>query len=165
MARAVNAIFVPQIANAIPAGNNSTPPFGVAGVANSARGNPLTYGLFVADFAAGGQVIAHELGHLLNLVNDPSGQFVHINTVNDPASPGTGRVVRDDVISRRRLMLAFTDFGLVSGAIPSNPLRVFRDDVGYGSDTPGGMLTIKQLDNDKTDKELFEVRRRAVSLP
>ncbi len=165
VAHAVNAIFVPQIANAIPAGNNSTPPFRVAGVANSARRNPRTYGLFVADWATSGQVIAHELGHLLNLVNDPSGQFIHINTVEDAASPGTGRVVREDVISRRRLMFAFTDFGLASGVIPSNPLRVFRDDVGYGSDTPGGMLTIKQLDNDKTDLEMREVQRRGASLP
>lgn len=165
VAHAVNAIFVPQIANAIPAGNNSTPPFQVAGVANSARRNPRTYGLFVADFAAGGQVIAHELGHLLDLVNDPSGQFIHINTVDDPTRPGTGREVRFDVISRRRLMFSFTDFGLVSGVIPSNPLRVYRDDVGYGQDTPGGMLTIKQLDNDKTDLELRTVRRSAASLP
>jgi hypothetical protein len=112
--------------------------------------------LLIADWVAF-QSVGHELGHVLNLVNDPSGQFVHVNTVTDPTSPGTGKVVRDDIVSRRRLMYAFTNI------VPSlkNP---HRNDVGYGAGNPGAMLSIKQLDNDKTDLEMAEVRRSAARL-
>jgi hypothetical protein len=166
--RAINAYFVPQIANPTAAGDANTPINRVAGVATSARGNPRTYGLFVAERVTNAHTIAHEIGHLFNIVNDPSNEFLHINTKTDPAIPGTGRVVRFDTISRRRLMWAFTGINLgASGPDPNRGLHnlPFRNDVGYGANIPGGMLTIKQLANDKTDREMAEVRTRSATLP
>lgn len=165
VANAVNAYFVPQIANPTAAGNANTPINLVAGVATSARTSRRTYGLFVADWATNFQVVAHETGHLFNLVNDPTNQFTHINTRTDPASPGTGNPVRFDTISRRRLMWSFTNFFGGAPPVPRGHDLAIRDDVGYGNDTPGGMLTIKQLNNDTTDLEMAEVRRTGAALP
>jgi len=158
----VNAYFVPQIADGtvLPNGTVRNPINRTIGVATSAKTNPINFGLFVSDIAASGQVIAHELGHLLNIVNDPTNEFLHINTKTDPAIPGTGRVVRDDIVTRRRLMYAFTS--LRRDTTP--PTRPYRDDVGYGDRTVGGVLTIKQLDNDKTDQEVKDVRKTAAGL-
>lgn len=168
--RAINAYFVTQIsASGAAAAINRT-----AGMALSARTVRDRYGLFIADWTVSFQSIAHEIGHLFNLPNDPTGQMtVHINTRTDPAIPGTGRTVRFDTISRRRLMWAFTDFfpPAIPPALPHSPPNprghdlAFRDDVGYGIDTPGGMLSIKALNNDPTDKEMAEVQRTAGALP
>jgi hypothetical protein len=156
----VNAYFVPQIAN--PTSAQPTAVDQVHGVANSARTNPRTFGLLVGDAARSGHVVAHELGHLLNLPNDPQGRFVHIDTVTDPAAPGTGRQVRADILTRRRLMYAFVN-------IPADAARPYRTQVGYGMSTAtrgqvGGMITIKQYDADKTDLEHFDVLRTAGGL-
>lgn len=157
VAHAVNAHFVPQIAGpSNPNPNLNIGPDIVGGVGVSLVAGPTDFGLLIADWVAF-QSVGHELGHVLNLVNDPSGQFVHVNTVTDPTSPGTGKTVRDDIVSRRRLMYAFTNI------VPSqkNP---HRNNVGYGAGDPGAMLSIKQLNNDKTDKEMAEVRRSAARL-
>jgi hypothetical protein len=157
VAHSVNAHFVPQIAGPNnPDPNSNIGPDIVGGVGVSLVGGPTDFGLLIADWVAF-QSVGHELGHVLNLVNDPTNQFVHVNTVTDPTSPGTGKVVRDDIVSRRRLMYAFTNI------VPSqkNP---HRNDVGYGAGNPGAMLTIKQLNNDKTDLEMAEVRKSAARL-
>lgn len=162
--RAINAYFVPQIANGTP--NN--PINATLGVATSARGNPNTYALFIPDNANNSQIISHEIGHVFDIVNDPTNEFLHINTKSDPAIPGTGRVVRFDTISRRRLLWAFTGVNL--GASVQDPNRglhnlPFRNDVGYGANRPGGMFTVKALANDKTDREMADVRRNGAALP
>jgi hypothetical protein len=165
VASAINAYFVPQIANPTAAGAANTAINQVAGVATSAIGNPTTYGLFIADWTVSFQSIAHEIGHLFNIVNDPTNSFLHINTAPDPAIPGTGRDVRFDTISRRRLMWAYTNFFPVPMPLPRGHNLAIRDDVGYGNNQPGAMLTIKQLNNDKSDLEMAEVRRTAARLP
>jgi len=152
---AINAYFVPQIAAPHEVGNNHTPADSVGGVAMSAHRNPGTFGLAIADWHTGGQTISHEIGHVLNLINDS--RYVHVNTVRDAAHPGTGRQVRDDIISRRRLMWAYTNL-LADANMP------YRDDVGYGAGQPGAMLSIKQLDDDRTDDEMAEVQRRAAAI-
>ncbi len=165
VAGVVNAYFIPQIANMRnnADGTPNEPMNQVIGTANSAVRNPNTFGILISDEALNGQPIAHELGHLLNLVNDPSGQFIHINTVDDPASPGTGREVRSDIVSRRRLMFAFTN-------LAPDAQRPYRDEAGYGvlSDgsggQSGGLLTIKNYIADKTDLEMGEVQRTASRL-
>ena len=163
---AINAYFVPQCANPTAAAN-ATQINRVNGVATSARANPRTYGLFVADRARF-QTVAHESGHLFNIVNDPTNEFLHINTKTDATSPGTGRVVRFDTISRRRFMWSAS--GINFGNSTAEPNRTlhnlpFRSDVGYGNNERGGMITIKQLNNDKTDLEMAEVQLRAGTLP
>lgn len=144
---AVNMYFVPQIGSAAEVDQ-------VGGSASSARTSRNTFGSLIADMTGGGQTIAHELGHVLNLVNDPRSVFIHVNTVDDPASPGTGRDVRDDMVSRRRLMWAYTNL-LPDANMP------YRDNVGYGAGQPGAMLAVKQLDQDRTDWEMQEVQRTA----
>lgn len=162
-ARAINAYFVPQIATSAATINS------IAGMALSARTVRDRYGLFIVDWTNSFHAIAHEIGHLFNLPNDPTGQMPdHINTRPDAAIPGTGRVIRFDTISRRRLMWAFTRIRLGNSTLePNRALHnlTFRDDVGYGNDTVGGMLTLKQLNNDKTDKEMAELQRTAAALP
>lgn len=168
IASAINAYFIPQIANPTAAAGSNTAINQVAGVATSAITDSATYGLFVADWAASFQVIAHECGHLFNITNDPTNSFLHINTAPDPASPGTGREVRWDVISQRRLMWSYTNFFGGTPPAPPNPRGhqlAIRDDVGYGNNQPGAMLTVKQLDNDRSDLEMAEVRRTAARLP
>lgn len=162
--RAINAYFVPQI-SASAATINRT-----AGMALSARTVRDRYALFIADWTTSFQSIAHEIGHLFNLPNDPTNRMTqHVNTRSDIGG-GTGRPVRFDTISRRRLMWAFTDFfpASVPAHTPPNPRDhdlALRDDVGYGIDTPGGMLSVKALNNDPTDKEMAEVQRTAGALP
>ena len=161
----INAYFVPQLANVLlnPDGTPNNAINVTHGVATSARSNPNSFGLLVSDQATNGQVAAHELGHLLSLVDDPSGEFVHINTRQDPTRPGTGRAVRDDIISRRRLMYAF------SNLVPSPP-RPYRNQSGYGllpaggQGQPGGLITIKQYDADKTDLEMASILKTAGTL-
>lgn len=150
--RAINMYFVPQIGTAAEIGQ-------VGGSACSAKGNPNTFGSLIADMTSGGQTIAHELGHVLNLVNDPkpSPKFIHVNTREDPAIPGTGRDVRDDIISRRRLMWAYTN-------LLADPNMPYRTNVGYGASQPGSMLAIKQLDHERTDLEMLEVQKAADNL-
>ena len=147
---AVNMYFVPQIQF-----DDSTVANHWGGAANSARGAPRTFGSIIADMAAGGQTVSHELGHVLNLVKNR--RYQHVNTRMDPSIPGSGRNVRDDIVSRRRLMWAYTDFLQVEG------MR-YRDDVGYDVGNPGCMLTVKKLDGDPTDDEMAEVRRNAAGL-
>jgi len=150
VAGAVNMYFVPQIQF-----RNTTNANEWGGAANSARGAPGTFGSIIADMAIGGQTVSHELGHVLNLVKNT--RYQHVNTRMDPSHPGSGRNVRDDIVSRRRLMWAYTDFLQVDG------MR-YRDDVGYDVNNPGCMLTVRKLDGDPTDDEMAEVRRNAARL-
>ena len=150
VAGAVNMYFVPQIQFA-----DTTIVNHWGGAANSSRGAPRTFGSIIADMAVGGQTVSHELGHVLNLVKDRA--YQHVNTRMDPAHPGSGRNVRDDIVSRRRLMWAYTDFLHIDG------MR-YRDDIGYDIGNPGCMLTVKNIDGDPTDDEMAEVMRNAARL-
>jgi hypothetical protein len=152
VANALNTHFVPRLSFGNPATANGFTGFGL-----SARRSPRTYGLFISDITASGQTIAHESCHVFNLVNDPTNEFVHIDTRRVPNNP-SGVQFRDDLISRRRLM--FSALGFAASA-----QRPYRDDVGYGAGIVGGMLTVKQLDNDKTDLEMQDARRNAAALP
>jgi len=173
----LNIFFVPQIV-ASDAGPDS-----IGGVASNARTDP-NFMLIVADWSREGQTIAHEVGHILNLINDPKPQpkFIHSNTRTDTHSPdrfpGTGKCVRDDIVSRRRLMWAFTEsdsdvlrnFTPVQTDPVNDPnswsynfenIMSYRENVGYGVDKVGTMLTIKQLDKDRSDLEMKEVQKTA----
>ncbi len=163
----LNIFFVPQIV-ASDAGPDS-----IGGVASYARTDP-NFMLIVADWAREGQTIAHEVGHILNLINDPKPQpkFIHTNCREDNRFPGTGKRVRDDIVSRRRLMWAFTesnsyvlrDFNPVGDpdwTYNFENIMSYRENVGYGVDKVGTMLTIKQLDKDRSDLEMKEVQKTA----
>ena len=169
----LNIFFVPQIV-ASDAGPDS-----IGGVASNARTDP-DFMLMIADWAGEGQTIAHEVGHILNLINDPKPQpkFIHTNCREDNRFPGTGKCVRDDIVSRRRLMWAFTesDSDVLRNFTPYQPNPVgdpdnwtynfenimsYRENVGYGVDKVGTMLTIKQLDKDRSDLEMKEVQKTA----
>ncbi len=177
---AINMVFVPQIIKAV-AGIG---PGRYGGGALNAKNNAVTFGVLIAEWSCNAHTIAHELGHLLNLVNDPktlSGasrtlRFVHVNTRDNrtrPALSGTGIRVRDDVISRRRLMWAFTGISARSlRTFPNLPynaapiyhpenIMAYRRNVGYGNDTVGTMLAVKQFDADRTDCEMQEVQKSA----
>ena len=149
-AKTINVYFVPQIAGPTNAAN-PTPADNVLGSTIGFRRSPATFGLVLADGALP-SALAHELGHILGLIN--SATWIHSNAVNDAAFPGTGREVRSDIVTRRRLMYAYAQIS-VTGSRP------YRNDVGYGSGRAGAMLTVKQLNNDSTDDEMADVRRYA----
>ena len=152
VANALNTHFVPRLSFGNPNTANNFTGFGL-----SARRNRTSYGLFISDITSSGQTIAHESCHVFDLVNDPTNEFLHIDTRRVPNNP-SGVRIRDDLISRRRLMYSALGFA-------ADPQRAYRDDVGYGAGIVGGMLSIKQLDNDKTDLETNEARRNAAALP
>jgi hypothetical protein len=152
VANALNTHFVPRLSFGNPATANNFTGFGL-----NARSNRTTYGLFISDITASGQTIAHESGHVFNLVNDPTNEFLHIDTRRAANNP-SGVQFRDDLISRRRLMFSALGFA-------QDPQHAYRDDVGYGVGVVGGMLTVKQLNNDKTDLEMQDARRNAAALP
>ena len=182
---AINVVFVPQIVELDAArATLTTGPDIVGGVASSATANPTTYGLFLADWAQEPQTVAHEIGHILNLVNDPAGsgasatlEFVHVNARDhrnqaNTVCPGTGVNVRDDIVSRRRLMWAYTDTSSKSQrqfppitkplqAYNYENIMAYRKNAGYGDNKVGTMLTIKQFDADRTDLEMKEVQNSA----
>jgi len=176
---AINVIFVRQIVLLNPARTNfeiGTDQIG--GAASSARANPNTFNVYLADWAQEAQTIAHELGHVLHLVNDPSSvRFVHVNARdrrNNPQVPGTGVNIRDDIVSRRRLMWAYTtipnnclrEFPAI-GAAGTNPvynyenIMAYRRNVGYTNNKVGVMLAIKNFKEDRTDMEMQEVQKSA----
>lgn len=148
---AVNMYFVPQLQF-----DDTTIMNQWGGAANSARRAPQTFGSIITDVTVTGQAVAHELGHVLNLVKNP--RYTHVNTVRDANNPGSGRDVRDDIVSRRRLMFAYISLGPVVG-------MGYRHDVGYDIGNTGSMLTVKKLDGDPTDDEMAEVQRTAARLP
>jgi hypothetical protein len=163
VAHSINAYFVPAIVE-LTDPKNLVNPGTIGGVGLNLVTDPNHFGLLVADFVTDAttnqntpvdaHAVAHEVGHVLNLINDPTGQFVHVNRKVDPAT-GRENNVRDDIVSRRRLLYAFTDFGGPDGDHP------YRDDVGFGDNVVGPMLSIKQLNNDPTDLEMAEARKSA----
>lgn len=183
----INVIFVPQIvvtaSNGVGGRNWVVPRDRIGGAASSAVGNPIGFTVYLADWATEAQTIAHEIGHVLNLVNDHNDpRFVHSNTRDDrrnPQVPGTGVRVRDDIVSRRRLMWAFTSISArslrefpkiiptVPGSSPTRPvynfeaIMTYREDVGYGTTKVGTMLAIKNFAQDPSDLEMQEVQKTA----
>ena len=183
----INVIFVPQIvvtkANAAGGRDWVISRDRIGGAASSAISNPNGFIIYLADWATEAQTIAHEIGHVLHLVNDPGNpRFVHSNTRDDrqnPQVPGTGVRVRDDIVSRRRLMWAFTsisaqslrEFPTIVPTVPGNaptptaynfePIMAYRNDVGYGATKVGTMLAIKNFAKDPSDLEMQEVQKTA----
>lgn len=176
---AINVIFVRQIIELTQDRTGiDTDVNLIGGMASSARTNPNTFTVYLADWAQEAQTIAHELGHVLHLVNDPRAvQCVHVNARdrrNNPQVPGTGVNIRDDIVSRRRLMWAYTtipnnclrEFPAI-GAAGTNPvytyenIMAYRRNVGYTNNKVGVMLAIKNFKEDRTDLEMQEVQKSA----
>lgn len=180
---AINVVFLQQIIvlaadrTAFDVGTNR-----IGGAASSARTNPNSFTVYLADWAGEAQTIAHELGHVLHLINDPRGtmRFVHVNARDrrtNPQVPGTGVNIRDDIVSRRRLMWAYTEIPNTSqrdfpaiGAANTAPaynfenIMAYRANVGYTADQVGVMLTVKNFTMDRTDREMQDVQRTADDL-
>jgi hypothetical protein len=100
------------------------------------------HGVILADADLGGdaRVLAHELGHYLDLSDH-----------SDEAS--NRKVIRGDMWSIRRLM-----FSRVPPAEPPH-----RHDVGYGAGLRGALLTLKDLKGDPNDGEVARARRRSLN--
>jgi hypothetical protein len=112
-------------------------------------------GVILSDQAAdkSGRVLAHELGHFLDLTHaDEDGKFHHI---------------RDDIWTENRLMW----FGVLLDPIqlsdppPANPQPGYRTDIGYGLLRPGDLIDLKHLANDPVDGSLNLARVRARHRP
>lgn len=99
---------------------------------------PNGYGIVLPD-AANANDFAHELGHFLNLDQ-------HSDEI-------TTTTFRQDMWARRCLMFRFNPYG---AAAPAH-----RNNVGYGANNRGALITVKNLGSDARDGELARARRRA----
>lgn len=140
VARHVNVYFVPQIFDATAAGGG-----GIQGQAfnNTQTGPNQVPGVTLGD-GADSNDLAHELGHILTLTQNPS---CHA----DESDTNRGAQSRNDTWCRRRLMAMYN---------PDFPHRPWQDN-GYGRFVQGGitrmnrgaLITIKDLPQDQTDGE------------
>ena len=78
-----------------------------------------------------GNVIAHEMGHYMSLIEKFGG-----HSTQDQGTIGDHN--RDDLISRRRVM--YPAGGLITGAP-----YTWRDNTGYGKEKAGGFFTCRKL--------------------
>jgi hypothetical protein len=111
---------------------------------------PGGFGIAIADTMTGNvhtsdaHAIAHELGHYLD-------SDIHAG------ENAAAKHVRDDIVSERRVM--FDSINLD----PQDP--PYRLDVGYGTNLPGSLITVKDLSPsdhaDPSDGEVARNRRRA----
>ena len=108
--------------------------------ADAAGTNHAGTGIWIhAQYAITGQILAHEVGHILLLCS-----LTAAGAVNQWHSTGDPAVSRDDYLSRRRLMYNITNL-LNSG-------NAWRNDVGYGNNM-GALLTQRGLTRDGTFRE------------
>jgi hypothetical protein len=136
LAHAINVYFVRNIADAGGAG--------IRGLGLSLVASPTHYGVCVVD-ASDANDLAHELGHVLNLVPSSSNNVAHADDSPDDSHK------RDDMWSKRRLMYSYN---------PYLPAKIWHTDVGCGANQRGALITIKNLPNDGTDRECGEARLR-----
>jgi len=102
---------------------------------------PTGYGVVIVD-AGNPHVVAHELGHFLDL---------DIHAGEDRA----GHHVRDDVANERRMMF---DWVPLDDTQPA-----YRHDVGYGNLIPGNLIDLKDFRVDASDGAVPRSRRRALN--
>ncbi len=115
------------------------------------------------------RVLAHELGHILNLAGKRTGETDGLrfaaHSDDDPEFNSDVHQRRHDLWSRRRLMYYMTGLMASDRTDPAQGRYSFDgQDVGYGSDKVGHMITIKNLCNDDTDDEYTDARRAAPRL-
>jgi len=107
---------------------------------NTTGGTNNGTGIWIhAQYAITGQILAHEVGHILLLCS-----LTGAGAVNQWHSTGDFAVSRDDYLTRRRLMYNITTL-LNSG-------NAWRNDVGYGNNM-GALLTQRGLTRDGTLRE------------
>ena len=104
------------------------------------------YGIALVD-AADANDFAHELGHYLDLDE-------HTDNLG-------GSNFRFDIWARRCLMFRFNPYGNVTTATPAEP--AFRNNVDYGNQVRGALITVKDLPGDTRDNEVARSRRRSLN--
>ena len=102
--------------------------------------------------------VAHEIGHYMELCSlvttgANAGQVQQWHSTGDTVGGPPG--VRDDLITRRRLMYPFT-------SLQQPPSFPWRNNTGYGTGKAGGFLTHRRLTQDITTEESTRARRAAV---
>ena len=103
-------------------------------------GNSMGTGIWIhAQYAINGQILAHEVGHILLLCS-----VAGTGAVNQWHSTGDFAVSRDDYLTRRRLMYNITTL--------LNSNDTWRNDVGFGGNM-GALLTQRGLARDGTLQE------------
>jgi hypothetical protein len=113
--------------------------FGLTFANNNPR--PRGFGIVIAD-NSGSNSNAHELCHYLD-----NPEHAHENAAR--------QVVRTDIWARRRLLWTPNPYP------NANPAH--RNDVGYGAQTRGALISVKDLAGDPFDGETNRARRRSLN--
>lgn len=109
------------------------------------------FGIMLVD-AADANDFAHELGHYLDLDD---------HTDDLGTNPATFRF---DIWAHRCLMYRFNPFGDVTQPRVGLPIEpAFRNNVGYGNQLRGALITLKNLPADQRDDEVNRARRRSLN--
>jgi hypothetical protein len=108
------------------------------------------FGIALVD-AADGNDFAHELGHFLDLDD-------HVDDLG-------ANNFRFDIWARRCLMFRFNPYADVTVVTPNHPVAepAFRNDVGYGAQLRGALISVKDRVGDTRDGELARSRRRSLN--
>lgn len=129
----VNVYFVSNFMNCDPGGVT------MAGGAVSKGASPAGHGMIMTPaYANNGHVLAHELGHMLEL--------------DHPNQNAAGADVLQNIHMHLRLMFAYI-------RLPASP--GYRSDVGYGAGLAGDQLTQRNKVHDTRDRDWYDARSHA----
>ncbi len=118
-----------------------------------------------ADLDTSINLVAHELGHILNLSGRRAADPNAAHSDDDPRWSATVTSRRHDIWTRRRLMYYMIGLQAAERTGPGGRYAWDATSVGYGEGRTGRMITIKNLNQDLTDNEYTDARNQAATLP
>jgi hypothetical protein len=156
--RRLNIHFVRQIRAASANGQ----PFYIGFGSSSEKG--LVVSDTTSDLETQAHTLAHELGHILNLSGVQHTVPEDAHSDDDPQWTAKVANRRHDLYTRRRLMYYMVGLNARDRTGTGGRYAFDGRDVGYGNGRSGHMITIKHLNQDKTDNEYTDARNQQATL-
>jgi len=156
----VNVYFVPDFADpstvAFARSVHRARLIGVAfPVGAPAASQHITNQVFVqTNLPANADALAHELGHYLDLCAIDGAAPWAFHSTADTKIAGNDQKIRDDSVTRRRLLYPLDALGAMAA-------KTWRNDVGYGNLVVGTMISARQLAQDVSLAETGRARTAA----
>lgn len=104
--------------------------------------------------AAPASALAHELGHYLDLCAIDGAAPWAFHSAADQKVASNDQKIRDDSVTRRRLLYPYI-------SLPAMATKAWRNNVGYGNQITGAMVSSRQLAQDVTLDETSRARTAA----